>query len=434
MAVNQKWSLQEKQKLADLLVEYPLNAYTSIAKRLKTKDADQVKYYIEDIRLSVKKQASRGASVVPVKKAPLDQWACMIRDLVRKENFDCSTHLSKIMSIISQFEDVPEGDTTGWTPNYRAIYKFLASVLSQDHKEDIETPGALESAVILDILYKLYDMLNVTDTKLQRTIMCWKYSLLDHRDEYGDPDYTKLRQAANNDFKDFIDDQVEQEICGYKKKRNKKHKKTPVIDPEPISSPSPVDSSMIQESSMAIERPFTPLDSSSQVTVHRHRPGKKCKNQPPEQPITSIVYVMPPKNTMIVNTEPRKKSAPKDREDGKYASLTDSEDKIINDCKEKQHKLYIDIKTSEVSDFIEKDVKTMPPLKPSETPVIIMPEAVPRTSVGAVREGQRSERKRKYEELKTNLPDNTPLKKPKLYAINPLCVPVKVLNLNLDFS
>ena len=91
---------------------------------------------------------------------------------------------------------------------------------------------------------------------------------------------------------------------------------------------------------------------------------------------------------------------------------------------QKKHKVFYDIKTSKLNDFIQKDT----------APVVASKQRLGIESIGD--EKTRTERKmtikRQFEELRTNKDsENAPMKKPKLYAINPLCVPVKILNLEL---
>merc|ERR1712137_124668 len=98
------------------------------------------------------------------------------------EQFDYSTCLSKVMEFISNFEDFPEGNIEGHPqPDYRMIYKYISQILEGNRREDIDELGPLESAVVVDLIHSLMEVLSDADLTVQYNVMRWKYLLLKER-------------------------------------------------------------------------------------------------------------------------------------------------------------------------------------------------------------------------------------------------------------
>ena len=136
----------------------------------------------------------------------------------------------------------------------------------------------------------------------------------------------------------------------------------------------------------------------------RHKPGRKGALDPPEVPYTEIVLVMPPKGVEIVNYNPRTKKGAKDRTDGKYQSL-DPEEELVHD--DYSREITYDVHRSELNQFMKtKPIKN----KVDDTTDI----------------DNKYDSVMKTEKEREN---DVPVKKPKLYSINPFCLPVTLLDL-----
>lgn len=143
--------------------------------------------------------------------------------------------------------------------------------------------------------------------------------------------------------------------------------------------------------------------------VRRHKPGRKGINDPPETPRTEIVLVMPPKGVKIMNYEARGKKCQKPRMDGKYQSLSNEESLVGNDL---NREITYDMARSEVG-------RTKPP------------------AVVHKKRHRDKEDEDKYDELLALHDEKSrqkPVKKPKLYSINPFCLPVCLIDLKSNIK
>lgn len=469
MPPKEIWSLKEKKKLESLLNIYPLTAYKNIAKKLQTKDAKEVESMIERLKQSVKdKHKTKGLSRDVVKKAPLEEWLDVATDMVQFEDFDCSEYLSKVMLSIAHFEDfktVKLEKNIG--PDYVAIYRFISQILQSDRQEDLDILGSLESAILLDMLHGLMDVLSRYDTSVQRNVMRWKYQLMKTRNQCGHPDPELLRKAAENDFTEFVDELIANEDdtqrCNPRKSVISSHSAvctnkstddsaTPASTttsnvnvcsntifeiPEVTASSSvntfsgqtseqmPASSSTTSTStavastvSMSTSTTVINPVLSNTFAVPRHKPGRKSFNDKPETPITEIVLVMPPKNAKIINYSPRAKRPLKEREDGKYQALTaevEAEAERSND-----RDVYYDVQT--VDSLRDKNRVRW---KPAPADMELLKKK---------KQKIHAKQLKTYELLRKGKGPKTPSvhKKPRLYSLNPFCLPVSLLDIDKE--
>ncbi|KAL4229289.1 hypothetical protein ACF0H5_012329 [Mactra antiquata] len=499
-----KWSLFQKNKLLRLLKEYPLDAYESIACHFPTKDAEQVEVYIRKLKEEVKKK--KVVKREELHRIPLEEWLFVAKDLVDYENVDCSANLQKVMSVISKFEDFSKVKIEGYNgPDYSSIYKFLAQIFGSSKKEDVVQLGPLESAIMLDMIHSLMEVLTQHDTSVQRNVMKWKYRLMNYRYQRKIvPEM--LRKASENDFEELIKEMHENkhmeenrktfvtariaETLSEKKKsidtpiyrrpkqssqssssstrvakvssQNQINEMVPETDkstqnaltttghqsvpdnylkpststqqtPQPStsscraamkpssssSSASSMASSSAKQSSSSPVIDLTntsnlidkiPVKKSSEFT--RHKPGRKSALDQPEIPRTEVYLVMPPKGVKIVNYVSRGKKTIKPRLDGKYQAPPNKE--IVLD---------------DINRNVTYDLHESVPEKAVCVTSVIKSEA-------ASRERKRLlelEADEKYNELMSLHDDDSrkkPIKKPKLYSINPFCLPVSLIDLN----
>lgn len=65
---------------------------------------------------------------------------------------------------------------------------------------DVDTGDISESAIIADLMHGLGDRLRMSDTSLQRKVMCWKYKMLNHKFDFDDvrASLDRIRRALTN--------------------------------------------------------------------------------------------------------------------------------------------------------------------------------------------------------------------------------------------
>lgn len=201
------WTVKQKKQLRNALLEYPAEAYLSIARRVRGKDEQDVKEFIAKMKMEIKnKEENKWVKKEVVNRAPLEEWLDISRELVEHEPVDSSTNLIKAMSVISQFEDQPSSEKDQ-RPDYKMIYKYLSQILQTDRREDIITLGKLESAVVLDLLHSLMEVLGERDTTVQYNVMRWKYQLMNSRTAVAGHRVPELlKMASENDYSLFVED------------------------------------------------------------------------------------------------------------------------------------------------------------------------------------------------------------------------------------
>lgn len=434
------WNLRQRKKLLSLLREYPLDAYKSIAEQIPNKDEQQVKEFILRMKERAKmKNKQKRLSREVLNRAPLEEWLEIATELVEFETIDSSTNLAKVMMVIANFEDfqtVKLEDYDG--PDFKSIYKYMSQILQPIRQEDFIKLGPLECAIMLDMIHSLMEVLSDHDLSVQRNIMKWKYQLMEARNIYGHNVPECLKKASENDFSDFINEAkatIEQEKLRerkYMKRRANREPGTGSNDNKGKASTSAAtkESSKVVPSRMSTSevptssKIFSDLteedieevdESKNRVGLKRHKPGRKSALDPPEIPRTEIYLVMPPKGAEIVNYNPRTKKPVKERMDGKYQALNQEEQLINNDL---NREITYDVHRTKFDQFLTK--------KPTRK----MTDEEKRQM-----EGMFDVSEAKYESLlgsDDKQMQDIPAKKPKLYSLNPFCIPVPLLDIDAD--
>ncbi|XP_045207914.2 uncharacterized protein LOC123559862 [Mercenaria mercenaria] len=453
------WTMQQKNKLFSLLAEYPLDAYKSIASKIRGKDEMQVKDYIEKTKMQIKNsQKGRRVKKEVVQRAPLEEWLETAGDMVEFENVDSSTNLAKVLTVISNFEDFQTVPLDGYDgPDYKSIYKYLSQILQADRHEDMVQLGPLECAIVLDMLHSLMEVLSMHDTTVQRNVMKWKYQLMDTRDQHGHSIPELLKKASENDFTDFINEvrmmrnrdreherryiaKREREQQGGKSKKLKTSVETGPGKKSVLTATKVTSASTVQEANPSSKTLPTHCEQGTAThceqgtetetdavaeagiegtvekdkpVVKRHKPGRKGALDPPEVPYTEIVLVMPPKGVEIVNYNPRGKKVAKERMDGKYQSL-DPEEQLINH--DLSREITYDVHRCELKQFLGKSKEKRMSAEETRSTDETTDEMDARYNPVIKSEEERMK--------------DIPSKKPKLYSLNPFCLPVTLLDLD----
>ncbi|XP_061188136.1 uncharacterized protein LOC133196236 [Saccostrea echinata] len=194
--LNLTWKVKEKRLLLRALKSHSPSDMEALHHVVKTKTKEEIEIFINKMKKGAirKIKASRGP------KAPIEHWLTLLSDLTSQEKKDYTVNLGKVVSIIANLEEFPQPGPS--TPDYKAIYKYISSMLSESELPEL---GKLEAAVILDLLHGLVDFLRSHNTTKQREIMQWKYGLLAGKVNMNDPlsALIKARKAIENDFSDF---------------------------------------------------------------------------------------------------------------------------------------------------------------------------------------------------------------------------------------
>nr|KAG5708731.1 hypothetical protein BaRGS_034948 [Batillaria attramentaria] len=68
------------------------------------------------------------------------------------------------------------------------------------HYEQQDLSKQLAPVVALDLLHNIGDSLRMSDTTLQRKVMCWKYKMLNHKYDFEDlkSNLDRIRKAFTN--------------------------------------------------------------------------------------------------------------------------------------------------------------------------------------------------------------------------------------------
>lgn len=152
--------------------------------------------------------------------------------------------------------------------------------------------------------------------------------------------------------------------------------------------------------------------------IKRHKRGRKGALDTPETPITEVVLVVPPEGVEIVNYQTRVKKSKKTG--GKYASIDQNEELITDDL---DRDFFYEVHRSETKQFYTEGVKV--PVK-DEKKDCKQPQ-----SFGRKANTLSASQKRKFEVLNKAVKDtDMPVKKPRLYTINPFCLPVALIDLD----
>ncbi|KAL5020446.1 hypothetical protein ScPMuIL_003338 [Solemya velum] len=190
-----RWTSTEKRQLLKAIKQYDPEDYEKLLEQVPTKSVKEIELYISKLKNTIQTKTQKTAA------APIEKWHSMASDLINIEEEDHSVLLSKVLSLIAKYDDhPPKGENQ---PDYTNIYSYLSALLSKDEK--LPELGPLESGIILDLLHSLVDVLSASDTTRQVQVMKWKYQLISTKVDLSKPNLN-VRQgikAMQNDFSDF---------------------------------------------------------------------------------------------------------------------------------------------------------------------------------------------------------------------------------------
>ncbi|KAL3886295.1 hypothetical protein ACJMK2_026301 [Sinanodonta woodiana] len=190
------WHAKDKAKLLEALETFSPDDVKNIQKYLPHKPESEIKSFIQKMRYS----AEINETYIP---APIESWLELAQDMVESEEFDHSTLLSRVFSVIANFEPFPMPNRRSGIPDYHAIYRYFSALLRGLNAPEL---GDIESAVVLDLLHSLADTLKMCSTELQQKVVKWKYDLLRHTSvDFSNPlpRLESCKKAVENDFTDF---------------------------------------------------------------------------------------------------------------------------------------------------------------------------------------------------------------------------------------
>ncbi|XP_071094968.1 uncharacterized protein [Haliotis cracherodii] len=192
--VKAKWSTSEKKQLISALrachsEEELEKVYNMVPSRTRKEVAAEVLR----LRHSVVQQG-------PGLQTPIETWLDFAIEMVHYEEEDLSRSMARAMSIVSNYESFPPPEDA-MSPNYKQLYKYLTAVLNGDEPPKL---SPLDSAVMLDLMHSLTDVLSTTDTRLQRQVMKWKFSMLNCKVDINNlqDSAARTRRALSNVFPD----------------------------------------------------------------------------------------------------------------------------------------------------------------------------------------------------------------------------------------
>ncbi|XP_048236947.1 uncharacterized protein LOC124148323 isoform X2 [Haliotis rufescens] len=192
--VKAKWSTSEKKQLISALrachsEEELEKVYNMVPSRTRKEVAAEVLR----LRHSVVQQG-------PGLQTPIETWLDFAIEMVHYEEEDLSRSMARAMSIVSNYEGFPPPEDA-MSPNYKQLYKYLTAVLNGDEPPKL---SPLDSAVMLDLMHSLTDVLSTTDTRLQRQVMKWKFSMLNCKVDINNlqDSAARTRRALSNVFPD----------------------------------------------------------------------------------------------------------------------------------------------------------------------------------------------------------------------------------------
>ncbi|XP_046552045.1 uncharacterized protein LOC124261737 [Haliotis rubra] len=192
--IKSKWTTTEKRQLISALRTCPCEeSLEKVYNMVPSRTHQEVAAEVLRLRNSVVQQG-------PDLQTPIETWLDFAREMVHYEEEDLSRSMARAMSIVSNYESFSQPEDA-MSPNYKQLYKYLTAVLNGDEPPKL---SPLDSAVMLDLMHSLTDVLSTTDTRLQRKVMKWKFSMLNCKVDINNLQDTaaRTRRALTNVFPD----------------------------------------------------------------------------------------------------------------------------------------------------------------------------------------------------------------------------------------
>ncbi|KAK3609607.1 hypothetical protein CHS0354_038607 [Potamilus streckersoni] len=403
------WHAKDKTKLLEALETFSPDDLKNIQKYLPHKSESEIKTFIQKIRYS----AEMNDTYI---QAPIESWLELAQDLVEAEEFDQSTLLPRVFSVIANFEPFPLPNRSCGIPDYHAIYRYISALLRGLNPPEL---GDIESAVVLDLLHSLADTLKMCNTELQQKVVKWKYDLLRHTTvDFSNPllRLESCKKAIENDFTDF-DASINLGPCG----------------PELTCV---LEKSTNEKLSKSADDAHTGSNESSKLCSSSNKPG----------PTTSGVPVSTNLGISKSSTSDFS-SGQKDLKNKAENGLKSKRVRIAT-CPNEENKSEYDEDMSKiyrVSDLENPNFKKVVVSENTDCSLIEGPSSVsaarPSTSASQSETTRGSSNKNGNTDVsskrKKTLPISDkncdksfiPAKKPRLFTLNPFCIPVKLLKL-----
>ncbi|XP_067667019.1 uncharacterized protein [Haliotis asinina] len=258
--VKSKWTTTEKRQLISALRACPCEAsLEKVYKMVPSRTQQEVATEVLRLRNSVVQQG-------PGLQTPIETWLDFAMEMVHYEEEDLSRSMARAMSIVSNYESFPQPEDT-MSPNYKQLYKYLTAVLNGDEPPKL---SPLDSAVMLDLMHSLTDVLSTTDTRLQRKVMKWKFSMLNCKVDINNLQDTaaRTRRALTNVFPDDLN--VPYQVNSERKE----------------STPTGLTTQQKNRSSEQREATPGPSSDNTSEPPKKRGPGKVRKGEPPlEKPL-----------------------------------------------------------------------------------------------------------------------------------------------------
>ncbi|XP_076454383.1 uncharacterized protein LOC143289270 [Babylonia areolata] len=198
------WSMKEKKRLLQALQKHSHQDWDSLCKMVPSRTKQEIQEYIHTLR-GGDQCKSKPKDEIQLTWAPIESWLDMSSEMVHYEQTNLSNVLSRVFSCIGHFGDFPQADDTAseLVPDYGKLYRYIAAIM--DESLSMPDLSPLESAIIADLMHGLGDLLRMSDTSLQRKVMCWKYKMLNYKFEFDDvrSSLDRIRKALTNDFSDL---------------------------------------------------------------------------------------------------------------------------------------------------------------------------------------------------------------------------------------
>ncbi|KAK7090446.1 uncharacterized protein [Littorina saxatilis] len=196
------WSINEKKQLLDALKKHPHQDWDNLCRCIPTRSKAEIQDYIHTLKGGVEYK-SKGSREVQLEWAPIESWLDMSIEMVHYEQTDLSKILSRVFSIMGNFSQHPEPSSPTVQPDYGKLYRYIAAIMDESLCMPDLTP--LESAIVADLMHGISDKLRLSDTSLQRKVMCWKYKMLNYKFDFDDirSCFDRIRKALTNDFSDL---------------------------------------------------------------------------------------------------------------------------------------------------------------------------------------------------------------------------------------
>ena len=169
------WSEAELETLLEAVSTHGTENIELLQTYVKTKTAKDIQDHFRKLRM-VKKRYMRS---VKAPKAPIEAWLGTISKVIGDDS-DNSNILANVLSIAGHLEPHNESTEGANEPKFSNIYKFLASLMSDEKPVDLTN---VEAALVLELLQGLSDKLQSYDTSNQREMMMQKFEEIHSKGE-----------------------------------------------------------------------------------------------------------------------------------------------------------------------------------------------------------------------------------------------------------